>query len=559
MRIEKIIIKNFRQYKNLELTFPNDKHNDIQVIEGKNGMGKTNLLNAINWCLYDEEPHSSENSAKLPILNLDAIENSEEEYQNVLVELWITDNKNNYIILQRINSYRIHKRTNIPISQYNEFKVTTQDDMGNTKILEDEDAMLVAENFVPSAIREFFFFDGERLDNFFEKKESDKISKIENKIFIISHIFLLVTMESRLKKLKNDLRKKAGDINPIIDKKRRELDLFKQKNEQLKLNIIDADKQISLASKEIEQYENRLKNSSDATTLDSRRKELIKSLDGLNKLYMEKNTEKMKFLQNSAKLIYLWPAIKDAILIIEEKKRKNEIPPNIDKSLLEKILLNDNCDICGRHLEENSRKKVEYLLKKVNLSTEIVRELHSMENPLINYKEKILNFRMTRDNLQKDITYFSDQIKVQEKEIEKLNKELSGINVSQIRTWHEERLKLEDANKTNLMKIGSLKEQLKSNEKTIARLTDEEKKLVSQEDKAKEIIKRLAFITKAIKVIENTKTSIMQETRKFIEIETKKIFFELLWKKATFKDVKIDEEYNINLIHISGHDCLGIC
>ena len=179
-----------------------------------------------------------------------------------------------------------------------------------------------------------------------------------------------------------------------------------------------------------------------------------------------------------------------------------------------------------------------------------------MENPLINYKEKILNFRMTRDNLQKDITY-SNQIKVQEKEIEKLNKELSGINVSQIRTWHEERLKLEDANKTNLMKIGSLKEQLKSNEKTIARLTDEEKKLVSQEDKAKEIIKRLAFITKAIKVIENTKTSIMQETRKFIEIETKKIFFELLWKKATFKDVKIDEEYNINLIHISGHDCLG--
>ena len=121
-------------------------------------------------------------------------------------------------------------------------------------------------------------------------------------------------MESRLKKLKNDLRKKAGgNINPIIDKKRRELDLFKQKNEQLKLNIIDADKQISLASKEIEQYENRLKNSSDATTLDSRRKELIKSLDGLNKLYMEKNTEKMKFLQNSAKLIYLWPAIKDAI------------------------------------------------------------------------------------------------------------------------------------------------------------------------------------------------------------------------------------------------------
>ena len=96
-----------------------------------------------------------------------------------------------------------------------------------------------------------------------------------------------------------------------------------------------------------------------------------------------------------------------------------------------------------------------------------------------------------------------------------MNKELSGINVSQIRTWHEERLKLEEANKTNLMKLGSLKEQLKLNDKTIKRLTDEEKKLRSQEDKAKEINKRLSFINKAIKVIENTKNSIMQETRKY--------------------------------------------
>ena len=82
--------------------------------------------------------------------------------------------------------------------------------------------------------------------------------------------------------------------------------------------------------------------------------------------------------------------INDAIICIE-KKRNNEIPPTVDRILLEKILFSDNCDICGRHLEENSRKKVENLLKNVNLSTEIVRELSSMENPLINYKDKVLN------------------------------------------------------------------------------------------------------------------------------------------------------------------------
>lgn len=557
MRIEKIIIKNFRQYKNLELTFPDDKPNDLHLIVGKNGMGKTTLLNAINWCLYNEEPHTSENSSKLPILNLNALENTKEEYPEVMVELWITDENKDFIIIQRTQPYRIHKRTNLPIPQNNEFIVRKQDEMGNTKILEDEEANDEVENFVPIAIREFFFFDGERLDNFFKKKKGDKISKIENKIFRITQINYLVNMENRLKKITKELGKKAGDIDPEIKAKNRELDVLKEKNENIKLNIEDAKKQIELANKEIKDYEDRLKNSRDATSLDSRRKERIINLKKLNKLYNNKNLEKKELLLQSAKSIYLWPAINDAIICIEEKKRKNEIPPTVDKSLLEKILFNDNCDICGRHLEENSRKKVEKLLKNVSLSTEIVRELSSMENPLINYKDKVLNFRKTRDDLQKDLEYFIDEIKNEETEIEKLNQDLSGINIDQIRNWHEDRLKLEAANKTNLIKLGSLEEQLKINNKAVKRLEDEKNKLVKRGKNLIEINKKLSFTKKALKVIEKTKDSIMQETRKYIELETKRIFFELLWKKATFKDVKIDDEYNINLIHNSGYDCLG--
>ena len=64
-------------------------------------------------------------------------------------------------------------------------------DMGNTKILEDEDAMLVAENFVPYAIKEFFFFDGERLDNFFEKKKKvTRLVKLKIK-YLLSPYFLI--------------------------------------------------------------------------------------------------------------------------------------------------------------------------------------------------------------------------------------------------------------------------------------------------------------------------------------------------------------------------------
>ena len=57
MRINSVKMHNFRQYKDLELSFPKKKDCDLHFILAENGIGKTTLLNAINWCLYGDEPH----------------------------------------------------------------------------------------------------------------------------------------------------------------------------------------------------------------------------------------------------------------------------------------------------------------------------------------------------------------------------------------------------------------------------------------------------------------------------------------------------------------------
>lgn len=53
MRIESIEIQNFRQFRNLSFKFPHSYgENDLHIIFANNGVGKTNVLNAITWCLY---------------------------------------------------------------------------------------------------------------------------------------------------------------------------------------------------------------------------------------------------------------------------------------------------------------------------------------------------------------------------------------------------------------------------------------------------------------------------------------------------------------------------
>ena len=70
MRIESIEIQNFRQYRKEKFTFPRIKgKKDIHVIIGENGEGKTNILNALTWCLYGEELHLGDKNTAINKIN----------------------------------------------------------------------------------------------------------------------------------------------------------------------------------------------------------------------------------------------------------------------------------------------------------------------------------------------------------------------------------------------------------------------------------------------------------------------------------------------------------
>lgn len=57
MLIEECILENYRQFKGRhKVRFSTDPKKNITLIAGANGSGKTNLLRAICWCLFGEEP-----------------------------------------------------------------------------------------------------------------------------------------------------------------------------------------------------------------------------------------------------------------------------------------------------------------------------------------------------------------------------------------------------------------------------------------------------------------------------------------------------------------------
>lgn len=62
MIFNKLHIKNYRQFRDVEIEFSKD----FTIITGCNGSGKTNIMGAVSWCLYGSDYTYESN---YPVLN----------------------------------------------------------------------------------------------------------------------------------------------------------------------------------------------------------------------------------------------------------------------------------------------------------------------------------------------------------------------------------------------------------------------------------------------------------------------------------------------------------
>lgn len=556
MRIESIQLRNYRQFKKLDINLKMLKENDLHVLIGKNGAGKTNLLNAINWCLYGDESHLSKKSKSLPVLNLNTIEETDPDKElKVNVEVQFNTGDSRFIVFSRSSIFRKYEGEKQPIHQKSEFEARVVDEKGNSEILNEEDAIAYVERLAPKNIREFFFFDGERLDNYFRIATAQNI---RNAIFIISQVELLENkIEKRLEEVLKDLRREAGKTNPKIEETANLLEEEKEKLEDINKKIEESNKEILTAKEKIREYDAKLTGIPDLEDLQKEKLELKSSKKHFREIRDQKIKDKQDELFEYGKIVMISPIINETINIIEEKRQKKEIPPSADVSLLEEILKNKICSICGIPLTTKSETHVKNLIKDLELSSLIAHQLTDMENPLRLYKGKIKQFKEEMVTITKEIITNEKALEKIEKRIDKIDKDLIGYDSVKIKEWVEQQKIYEGLLESHQRQLGfqlGMKKEIVGKVEELVKKFDEETK---KEEKTKGLTTQMDFCRKALNIVIKTKQVIMDETREKIQSETKKLFFVLIWKKKTFKDISISEDYDIDLVHTMGFPCLG--
>jgi DNA sulfur modification protein DndD len=164
MLIKSIRMKNFRQFKGSQiLEFACDTNKNVTVLLGDNTFGKTTILQAFNWCLYDIAEFPKDSNPDF-LLNLEIADESAGVQQKEEVEVEVELQHKGVIY----NILRTRTYVDRAVGNWNALPDTisiTYKEGGITNSVREGEEKNVINAILPQSLSGYFFFDTERVSD----------------------------------------------------------------------------------------------------------------------------------------------------------------------------------------------------------------------------------------------------------------------------------------------------------------------------------------------------------------------------------------------------------
>ena len=570
MRFASVIMSNYRQYKELEFEFPRNGENDIHAIIASNGVGKTNLLNAINWCLYGKEPHAdiSENEVdyeeydedRLTLANIEALEEAAtrgEKTCTVTVSIKIeheTDKGGETAEIKR--SVDINSKTYF-IAGEDKFEVKVTKHNGEPEFLYGKEAKEYVDSYLPEAIREYFFFDGEQLLKYFDVKKKkhieasiNSIAKIDSLKEVIKHLKILID-EYRRELKKNDPQMDAKEkalstAEANVTAKIKDIEDLESAIAVSEQTITEMD-EIILGTDELVKDTNKYNANSDRlVSLSNKRDKLLGKLRAIIREYTV--------------LLMMYDANKTTYDYIEEHVDDDSSNLEIDIRSIKKTLETGRCSICDDEVTESLRERLTAMVERYDQTGESHRKLKEIRGDVQRALSKARDYKEEKDAVLADITEVEDEMEELEEENSELQgkiKKYSEKSIEEVRIATASKFEHEDLIKKNREKLGAYKENLKILNEEKNRAEDAFNKSREANANNAEINKKLSFVNRAYELCSAISNEIVTDVQGKMSKETKTLFDQLIWKKETYGNIELTSDYRLKIYNKrNGQSCL---
>lgn len=541
MKIFLIRVLNFKQYyKEQQASISDLKNLNITVFHGLNGAGKTSLFNAINWCLYGVgENETGELLNKRALLEA----NINDEIPMVVTVCF--SHKNEEYMAERVIIYKKTDKKYAKIEK-KDFFLTITDVYGNTKTVSNPTGKM--NSILPENVREYFFFDGENIDDLTRPDNE----KIENAIINIMRLPIIDKTYDHLENIANEYRrelKRQGSIQigEIISQEE-ELERTLEKKQIEREEIAE---ELRKGKQQISDLQKILRENEKSKHLQERRDELTETFETFN-TYLGNVIQEIQKSVVQLYPLFLTNQFQSALNIIDEKRQKGEIPSGLKEQFINDLIERDYC-ICGQKISEIKGAK-EHLLSLIkdsyaskfeDMIIKLTGDIRSINN--ISKRQQV-----NLDRLCKEKANFQTKKEDLDRQIDEINRKLEGSPSIDIVNIEKNLSKFEENQKINERRIERIRFEIEDLERKISEKIAEREKEEKKQEKLQLLSRKEELARKASTAVLKIKEDFYEQTRLRIEEETKKVFSDLAWKHDQFQDIRLDPDFHLEVIDLWG-------
>jgi len=408
MKIKNLEIENFRGFNGKhEINFSVKEDKPVTLILAENGTGKSNILEAIQWCLHGTMPPCDDPDS---IINKQARQKNKQK-THASVRLTIIDDAESQITGKQKPEYVISRIINKD-KDLVEPEVWEKDENRKGGLRKHDRPRSLIENLLPERLCSYFLFSGEWVSSLFADAEEDSlISSIED---LQGLTFASKSLE-RLKNYHTHLDTKLIQSNKANHQQAKAStaleDALKNK-EKWNGKKEEAVRGIRVCRQKQKIINEKIQKSKHVLVKEKNKEnQRIEKLLQSNRKDRDRRKEEIRGLLNKSSFhVYTFSLKKGLDKFMAEKRSQKIIPAPYDEQTLQNILLDELC-ICGRPVKEHSPEE-EYIRSNFDVAGSEVqtKNYERIHNLLTEYAYENKKFRNKYDELQNLISELDDRI-----------------------------------------------------------------------------------------------------------------------------------------------------